>query len=80
MTSLWKNDSELFALAKRELFTAVVGDIMDVIGLRQQFLSPKIRPLQSTMVTIGRAMTVLESDTDKIVESGYEALLEKPLD
>ncbi|MBL4576459.1 MAG: RraA family protein [Opitutaceae bacterium] len=78
MTSLWKNDSELFALAKRELFTAVVGDIMDVIGLRQQFLSPKIRPLQSTMVTIGRAMTVLESDTEKIVESGHEVLLEKP--
>ncbi len=78
MASLWKNDSELFALAKRELFTAVVGDIMDVIDLRQQFLSPKIRPLQSKMVTIGRAMTVLESDTEKIVESGHEALLEKP--
>ena len=30
------------------------------------------------MVTIGRAMTVLESDTEKIVESGHEALLEKP--
>jgi regulator of RNase E activity RraA len=78
MASLWKNDSELFALAKRELFTAVVGDIMDVIDLRQQFLSPKIRPLQSKMVTIGRAMTVLESDTEKIVESGHKALLEKP--
>jgi len=24
----WKNDKELFALIKKELFTALVGDIM----------------------------------------------------
>ncbi len=27
--ALWKSDQELFDLAKRELFTAVVGDVMD---------------------------------------------------
>jgi hypothetical protein len=26
---LWQSDSELFQLARRELFTAVVGDVMD---------------------------------------------------
>jgi hypothetical protein len=29
MNPLWANDEELFDLARRELFTAVVGDVMD---------------------------------------------------
>src|SRR5689334_9311243 len=59
---LWTSDEELFTLARRELFTAVVGDTMDKVGLRRQFLPPQIRPLRSDMVAIGRAMTVLEAD------------------
>ena len=59
---LWQSDEELFAIARRELFTAVVGDVMDKIGLLRQFLSPKIQPLREDMVVIGRAMTVLEAD------------------
>ena len=58
----WQSDEELFALARRELFTAVVGDAMDRIGLQRQFLPPNIRPLSPDMVVIGRAMTVLEAD------------------
>lgn len=59
---LWSDDDELFALARRELFTAVVGDIMDGLGLRRQFLPPYIQPLNREMVCIGRAMPVLEAD------------------
>ena len=62
MTKLWSNDEELFALARRELFTAVVGDVMDVAGMQHQFLSPRVQPLARNMVVIGRAMTVLETD------------------
>ena len=61
-TALWRSDEDLFALARRELFTAVVGDVMDKLGLRRQFLSPRIGPLRQDMVVIGRAMTVLEAD------------------
>lgn len=60
---LWQSDAELFQLARRELFTAVVGDVMDKMGLQKQFLPPQIQPLDSSMVTIGRAMTVLSADT-----------------
>jgi len=60
--SHWQNDAELFALARRELFTAVVGDVMDTLGLRHQFLPPRIQPLRDDMVVIGRAMPVLEAD------------------
>jgi regulator of RNase E activity RraA len=58
----WTDDSELFSQARRLLFTAVVGDIMDTLALRAQFLPPHIQPLDPEMVVIGRAMPVLEAD------------------
>lgn len=75
---LWRDDDELFALARRELFTAVVGDIMDQQGFQRQFLPPQVAPLRDDMVAIGRAMTVLEADvfTDRS-ESGHHKLLAK---
>jgi regulator of RNase E activity RraA len=39
-----------------------VGDILDEMGLLQQFLPRAIRPLRDDMVVAGRAMTVLEED------------------
>lgn len=36
----WETDKELFSLMKQYLYTAVVGDIMDEMGLRRQFLPP----------------------------------------
>jgi regulator of RNase E activity RraA len=59
---LWNSDEELFTLAKRELFTAVVGDVLDKLGLLHQFLPPRLQPLRDDMVVIGRAMPVLEAD------------------
>jgi len=74
----WKPDNELFASARQELFTAVVGDIMDQLGLQQQFLPPHIRPLNEDMVVIGRAMTVLEADVFDSSISHANPLLAKP--
>jgi regulator of RNase E activity RraA len=59
----WASDEELFAVIRKELFTAVVGDIMDKMGFQRQFLSPQIKPLHDEMFLVGRAMTVLEADT-----------------
>lgn len=59
----WRDDVELFALMRQKLFTAVVGDILDEMGLLHQFLPRSIRPLRDDMVVAGRAMTVLEEDT-----------------
>jgi regulator of RNase E activity RraA len=60
--SKWKNDSELFQMMKEELYSAVIGDILDKIGLFHQFLPQRVRPLKSGMVVAGRAMTILEAD------------------
>ncbi len=59
---LWQSDDELFALIQRELFTCVVGDVMDKMNLQRQFLPPQIRPLRQDMVVMGRAMPVLAVD------------------
>jgi regulator of RNase E activity RraA len=61
-TIFWKNDDELFDIVRKELYTAVVGDIMDKMKLLNQFLPPQIQPLRDDMFIIGRAMTVLEAD------------------
>jgi regulator of RNase E activity RraA len=56
------SDQEIFSSARRELFSAVIGDVMDKLGLQQQFLPPTIVPLDRSMVVCGRAMPVLEAD------------------
>ena len=56
------SDTDLFNLLKSELYTAVVGDVMDTLGLRRQFLPQAIQPLKSDMMIAGRAMPVLEAD------------------
>ena len=58
----WNSDEELFALIERELFVAVIGDILDEFGYRHQFLPPHIQPLRSDMRVLGRAMTVFTAD------------------
>ena len=79
MTSLWKNDDELFALVRRELFTCVVGDVMDKLQLLHQFLPPQIHPLHAAMVAIGRAMPVLAADVfAERVSGSANPLMEKP--
>ncbi|MDX2032917.1 MAG: RraA family protein [Blastocatellia bacterium] len=78
-TAYWNSEEELFALIRRELFTAVVGDVMDKMGLQRQFLPPRIGPLRPEMVVIGRAMPVLTADV--FAEGGGAAnngLMAKP--
>lgn len=55
-----EDDPDVFAFARQHLFSAVIGDVMDKIGLRRQFLPPQVQPLSSDMVIVGRAMTVTE--------------------
>lgn len=73
---LWATDEELFHLVRKELYTAVVGDIMDKLGLLHQFLPPQIQPLRDNMFIVGRAMPVLEADV--FAEGVHSSLLKKP--
>ncbi len=74
-----QDDARLFLSARRELFSAVLGDVMDKMALRHQFLPPSIRPLSLDMVAIGRAMPVLEADFhDDVLEGSRNPLSSKP--
>ena len=55
-------DNALFDIMREDLFTAVVGDVLDAMGYRRQFLPAGIGPLKANMKLVGRAMTVLEAD------------------
>jgi regulator of RNase E activity RraA len=75
----WKNDDEMFQIIRQELFSAVVGDIMDKQGLLHQFLPPRIQPLDDGMFLVGRAMPVLEADTfGEQVPGTANELMNKP--
>lgn len=71
----WNSDDELFTMMRKELFSAVIGDIMDQHGYLHQFLPPQIQPLSDDMIVVGRALTVLEADIDTIID---KKILDKP--
>lgn len=76
---LWQTDEELFSLAEKELFTCVVGDVLDKQNLVHQYLPPEIRPLSPQMIMIGRAMPVLAGDTFQVaIEDSANPLSAKP--
>jgi len=58
----WVNDQELFTVIGRELFSAVIGDVLDSMDRTNQFLPPQIHPLVESMRIMGRAMPVWAQD------------------
>lgn len=75
----WTDDTELFRLMRERLFTAIIGDVLDLHGYRNQFLPPECRPLRPHMMVCGRAMTVHELDVDGAADSPFGLML-KALD
>lgn len=75
-TSEWTDDAELFALIRRELYTPVVGDLLDAVGRYHQFLPQPVQPLRETMVVVGRAMPVLMIDVHGPQEKPFGLLTE----
>lgn len=74
------DDEAMFATLTTRLFTAVVGDVMDALGLRHQFLPPEIRALTPEMVIAGRAMPVIEGDLPEDSDGEDFGLMFRALD
>lgn len=74
----WKDDNELFALMRRYLYSAVLGDILDQLHHYHQFLPQRLQPLQADMVLAGRAMPVLEQDISAEAIHGASVKPDKP--
>jgi regulator of RNase E activity RraA len=74
-----RTDHELFEEMRTHLFTAIIGDVLDLHGYHHQFLMPECRPLSPGMVVCGRAMTVYEADVTAPVDPPFGLML-KALD
>lgn len=57
----WNTNEELCSLVRAELYTPVVGDVLDMHERYHQFLPQAIRPLDPGMVVVGYAMPVLQT-------------------
>jgi regulator of RNase E activity RraA len=68
----------LFSNLRDKLFTAVVGDVLDKMGWRRQFLPQAIGPLRPDMKLVGRAMPVLEADVFDETPRSPDAAIAKP--
>lgn len=76
---IWNNDDELFEMARKKMFPALVGDVLDKMGLTHQFLPQHIKPLSTTMIVMGRAMPVLEADVfAEKIEGTANPIMNKP--
>ncbi|MCZ2157208.1 MAG: RraA family protein [Bryobacterales bacterium] len=64
----WNSDAEMLALVRRHLYSAVIGDICDSLGFRNQYLDAALAPIDRSnrLVLAGRALTVVEQDTDTV--------------
>jgi hypothetical protein len=58
-----QTDIELFRAITENLYTAVLGDVLDVLGHTHQFLPQPIQPMKESMRLVGRAMPVQIADT-----------------
>jgi regulator of RNase E activity RraA len=52
--------------AGERLFTAVLSDVLDAAGHRSQAMRPGVRPLDETLVMVGRARTGLYMDVYQV--------------
>ncbi|TIQ38763.1 MAG: RraA family protein [Mesorhizobium sp.] len=77
-TRLYADDAEMYRLFEAELFVAVVGDVMDTLGLQHQFLPPVFKPVDEKTRLLGRAMPVLEADIFPSGEATRNRLMTKP--
>ncbi len=70
-SKLFKADSEIFEFTKSRLTVAAVCDMLDGLGLRQQAMHQRLRPLLSDPKNcgfVGRARTLRWMEMDYIVE------------
>lgn len=57
------SDAEIFELLEQHLYTAVISDVLDEMGLRDQVMRADINPVSPAATTVtGRARTILAVD------------------
>ncbi|WP_102344956.1 RraA family protein [Bacillus sp. Marseille-P3661] len=65
-----------FDQLKEHLYSAVIADILDDLGYRNQTMDHTVRPLLRDMVVVGRAYPVLAVDIYEVPDNPYDGLIE----
>ena len=74
--NIYNSETELLQAMRERFYAAVIADILDDYGYRNQVMSHTIQPLKPETVVAGRAKTVLCSDIYEIPESPYQKEIE----
>ena len=69
-------DAALFEHITRNLYTAVLSDALDEVGVRDRAMREHMRPLEPNTVVAGRARTILCMDLYHIQENPYAKEIE----
>ncbi len=76
LTGLAAGDVELSVFAGQHLYTAVVSDSLDQLGIRHQAMREYLRPLFPTCKFAGWARTIACSDVYYVSENPYDLEIE----
>jgi regulator of RNase E activity RraA len=66
-----ETDARLFEALQAELYTAVISDVLDALGYRDQTMDATVRPVYPDAVVVGRAHTILSVDVYSMPEDRY---------
>jgi regulator of RNase E activity RraA len=69
-----RGDEGFFVELRRRLYSAVLSDVLDELGLTHQAMTPRIRPLDEDLVLVGIARTGKFREVDGVTpgENPYE--------
>jgi len=72
----FKDDLDMLQFMKTNLYSAVLSDALDYIGLYNQAMRVNIRPIYPEAVVVGRALTVLSVDVYGRKDEPYKMEIE----
>ena len=69
-----RNDPRFLPQIRQSLYSAVLSDVLDELGFREQAMAPSIRPLDEALMLVGFARTGLYREVFRVVpdENPYE--------
>ena len=70
------SEASMLQSVARDLYTAVLSDVLDELGYRDQAMPPSIRPLDDEIVMVGRARTGVYREVYSVVPGDNPYALE----
>src|SRR5580658_257017 len=69
-------EKAMFDRMEKKLYSAVISDILDDVGVRGHTLGHLIRPIRADMVLAGRAVPIVSSRVFEVPEHPYTVSIE----